>query len=127
MMSPRAKRMVMTVERAPGDDIYPTGYPRVVDIRPANRRERIAMWFRGLFKKTEPDRADFAGLGLPIGAGISVGIELSAETYSKLVSGNTKIVEAVDMLRDVPISMSLVVAPESIPEPSLEEMQETVV
>jgi len=123
----KPKRMVMTIESTMGTDACPTGQLRVVELRPANLRESIAAWFRGLCKKPEPDRAELAGIHLPLGCPVSVGIELSPETYAKLVGGDTKVAKAIDLIRDDPVEMALVVAPESLPEPSLEEIHETVV
>ena len=123
----KTHRMTMVLESTIGDDYGPTGSIRVVDLRPATICERAVAWIRSRFTKPEPDVANVAGLSLPFGTPVSVGIELSPETYTKLVNGNTKVTQAIDLLRDTPVSMSLIVAPASMPAPSIEEMQETVV
>jgi hypothetical protein len=124
--------MVMTIERTDepfmhGLDLYPTGKLKVVGLRPATRRESIIDWFCNLFKSKPLDRADLSHVALPLGTAVSVGIELSPKTYTKLVNGDTKLVEAIDLLRNQPVSMELVVAPECTPPHSAEEMDATVV
>ena len=124
--------MVMTIEKTDepfmrGYALFPTGRLKVVELRPATRLETFTSWWKGLFHTQAPNKADIGGLHLPMGEAVSVGIQLSADTYAKLINGDTKAVEALDFLRDQPVSMSLVVAPECAPQPSLEEMEATVV
>jgi len=125
-MSKEKRRMVMTLERI-DQTVEPAGQIRVTDLRPMTRFESVRDWFSHLRKKRNINVADMRGLDFEPGSPISVGIEISPEIYVKLVGGYEPAVQAVEMLRDQPISMSLVVPAEPLRAPDACEMTESVV
>jgi hypothetical protein len=123
-MSKKTRKMLMTIERT-GDG--PTGDIKVTDFRPMGRIESLYDWMKHRKRKRDINHADLRGLDFEPGSPVSVGIELSPEIYAKLINGNSQAVQAANLLRDQPISMSLIPSAEQHQPPSMVEIQETAV
>jgi hypothetical protein len=123
-MSKQTRKMIMTIERT-GDG--PTGDITVTDFRPMGRIEALYDWVKHRRRKRDINHADLRDLNFEPGSPVSVGIELSPEIYAKLINGNSQAVQAANLLREQPISMSLIPSAGRHQPPSMAEIQETVV